>query len=140
MAQKGQDTADIWVSAELHTALARVHQLISSATAKAGSSLVQDAIYDAEERLFDKMANVSMTDNDLEGTLVDYAKSLATSHDQVERSRVKASKVFLSLVPLARNSDGMKTVLDQEISNAIDGERAASIQLSLKRARDSLRD
>lgn len=124
---------------DLASALAGTLQLINNATAKGGSSLVQDAIYDAEKKAFGKMAGVDM-DASLEETLIDYAKSLSTSRDQVERSRLKASEVVNSLALLARNSDRMKGLLDQQISDTINDERSVAVQLSLKRARDSLND
>lgn len=98
---------------------------------------MQDAIYDAEKQVFAKMVDSSMTDS-LRETVIDYAKSLSTSRHQVERSRLKASEVMISLAPLAHNSKHMKEVLSQEISNLIIDERSVVVQLSLKRAQDLL--
>ena len=122
---------------DLSSALAATLQLINNATAKGGSALLLDTIYDAEKGVFGKMAGVSMSDG-LEETLIDYAESLSTSREQVERSRLKASEVITCLVPLARKSNRMKALLVQQMSDTIDNERSVSIQLSLKRARDSL--
>lgn len=100
---------------------------------------MQGTVYDAEKVVFSKMADVSIS-TELEEILVGYARSLATSRDQVERSRVKASEVMVSLVPLARKSDRMRAVLGEEVVNALESERSVGIQLNLKRARDSLNE
>lgn len=100
---------------------------------------MQDIVYDAEGKLFSRMTDVGMS-VELEKILEGYVRSLRASRDQVERSRLKASEVVASLVPLARKSDRIKTLLGQEISNALDDERSVGVQLSLKRAQKSLYD
>ena len=122
---------------DLDSALARSLQLISTASASGGYNLVQDVVYDAAGKLFSRMADVGMS-VELEATLEGYVRSLRASRDQVERSRLKASGVVASLVPLARKSDRMRASLGQEISHALDDERSVEIQLSLKRAQESL--
>ena len=100
---------------------------------------MQDAIYDAEKQMFGKMVDSDMTAS-LGDTVVDYAQSLSRSRHQVERSRLKASEVMISLAPLARNSKHMREVLIQRISNLMIDERSVVVQLSLKRAQDLLND
>ena len=124
---------------DLNTALARSLQLIDIALTKGGSNLVQDMVYDAEGKLFSRMTDVGMS-VELEEILEGYVRSLRASRDQVERSRLKASEVVASLVPLARKSDRIKTLLGQDISKALDDERSVGVQLSLKRAQKSLYD
>lgn len=122
---------------DLNLALARSLQLINTASAKGGSNLVQDIVYDAEGKLFSRMTDVGMS-VELEEILEGYVRSLRSSRDQVERSRLKASEVVASLVPLARKSDRIRALMGQEISNALDDERSAGVQLSLKRAQKLL--
>ena len=129
--------ADLYNLLDLSSALARALQLVNNATAKGGSNLVQDAIYDAEKKTFGKMVDSSITDT-LAETVIDYAKSLSISRHQVERSRLKASEVMISLAPIAHDSKHMREVLGQEISNLMIDERSVVVQLSLKRAQDLL--
>ena len=112
-------------------------ECINDATANGTTRLVQEAIYEAEEGLFDKMKEVSM-DAELEETLACYAKSLSNSHDQVERIRLKASEVMISLLPVARKSDRIRAVLSDGITNALAIERSLPIQINLKKAREGL--
>ena len=100
---------------------------------------MQDAIYDAEKQTFGKMVDSNMTDS-LGETVVDYAQSLSRSRHQVERSRLKASEVMISLAPLAQNSKHMREVLMQVTSNLMMDERSVVVQLSLKRAQGLLND
>ena len=88
--------------------------------------------------MFGKMVGSSMTDS-LEETVIGYAKSLSISRHQVERSRLKASEVMISLAPLAHNSGHMREALSQEISKLMIDERSVVVQLSLKRAQDLLK-
>ena len=125
------------VLSDLTLALARALELINSATKEDGSSLVQDTIYDGEAKLFGKMANIRMN-NELEETMVGYAKNLATPRDLVERSRHKASEAITSMVPLARINDRIRSALSQAIAEARVNERSVTIQQSLKRAQESL--
>lgn len=125
------------ICSDLTSALARSLQLINTAATKGGSNLVQDTVYDAEGKLFSRMVDVSMS-VELEETLEGYVRSLRTSRDQVERSRLKASEVVTSLVPLACKSDRIRALLGQEITNALEDERSVGVQLSLKRAQKSL--
>ena len=99
---------------------------------KSGSSSVHEAIYEAEQGLFDKMVDVRMS-NGLEETLIDYAESLGATQDQVERNRMKASEVMISLATLARKSDRVKAILNRQVSFAFKQERSAGIQVSLQR-------
>ena len=122
---------------DLSLALARALELVNKATKEDRSSSVQDAIYDEEVKLFGKMVSIRMN-NKLEETMVGYAKNLSTSRDLVERSRQKALEAITSMVPLARNSDRIRSVLSQAIANARVNERSVSIQRGLERAQKLL--
>ena len=125
------------VLSDLSLALARALELINSATKDDRSSLVQATIYDEEVKLFGKMANIRMN-NKLEESVVGYVKNLSTSRDLVERSRHKGSDVMVSMVPLARHSDRIRSALSQAIAQARVNERSVSIQRSLQGAFESL--
>lgn len=122
---------------DLSLALARALELVNSATKEDRSSSVQDAIYDEEVKLFGKMVSIRMN-NKLEETMVGYARNLSTSRNLVERSRQKALEAITSMVPLARNSDRIRSVLSQAIANARVNERSVSIQRGLERAQKLL--
>ena len=122
---------------DLSLALARALELVNKATKEDRSSSVQDAIYDEEVKLFGKMVSIRMN-NKLEETMVGYARNLSTSRDLVERSRQKALEAITSMVPLARNSDRIRSVLSQAIANARVNERSVSIQRGLERAQKLL--
>lgn len=117
---------------ELDSALKQVLDLIQKVTSKGGSRAVQDNIYGAEKRLFEKMADVPLNSS-LEDTLIEYAQNLSGSSNEVEQSRLKAAEVGIALCPLARKGSRLREVLMQQLSQLLAQERSVPVQQCLER-------
>lgn len=112
-------------------------ELVQRAMTESGSKILHDEIYSAEKGLFEKMADVEMS-NSLEDILVDYARSLSSASNHVEQSRMKAAEIGLAMGPLGRRGSRIKKELVEQLSQLRAQERSVPVQQCLERAMKSL--
>lgn len=122
---------------DLITSLSQALELVNRATSESGSRIVQNAIFDADRSLFEKLQGsnqVPLADS-LEDVLLDFTKTLFQSSERVEQTRIKAADAIATMALLARTGERLRSTVMQELSLAIEREPSVAVQHVLIRAK-----
>ena len=121
---------------DLVFSLTETIELVGQIKTEAGSRLTLNAIYDGQKKCFDRLHEVQdgSLPLALEGVLVKYVEQLFGSKEQVEQTRLKASEAAVSMAPLVRQGNSIKTVFREQLATARAQERSVPVQQSLDRA------
>lgn len=119
-----------------------VELVVKANRSEKGNKIVQYAILDALQSLFQKLQQIGsqVLPRPLEDTLVEIAKQILSSNDQVEHVRVKAAEAAIAMAPLAKNGDGLKKGFLEGLTTARSQERSVTVQHSLDLAKKILQD
>ena len=99
---------------------------------------VQEAVFEAEKILFEKMATENGISAPLDTLLVEYAKMLFGQEDTAEPVRVKATGVIAAIAVRARKGTQLRALLEQEIVAVGMKDPSISVQHGLDHAREAL--
>ena len=121
---------------DLVFSLTETIKLVGQIRSGAASRLTLNAIYDGQKKCFDRLHEVQdgSLSLPLESVLVEYVKQLFGSNEQVEQTRLKASEAAVSVAPLVRRGNSIKTVFREHLATARAQERSVPVQESLDRA------
>ena len=121
---------------DLVFSLTETIELVRQIRTGAASRLTLNAICDGQRKCFDRLQEVQdgSLPLPLESVLVQYVKQLFGSNEQVEQTRLKASEAAVSIAPLVRQGNSIKTVFREQLATARAQERSVPIQQSLDRA------
>ena len=121
---------------DLVFSLTETIELVGQIRTGAASRLTLNAIYDGEKKCFDRLHAVQdgSLPLPLESVLVKYVEQLFGSKEQVEQTRLKASEAAVSVAPLVRQGNSIKTVFREQLATARAQERSVPVQQSLDRA------
>ena len=123
---------------DLETFLSQTLDLVQKAMTRK-SRVIQDAIYEGEKVLFQKLEVNGEASQTLENTLAGYIPTLFETDSAVEQTRLKGVEAASALVPKARKGGALQALLRQEIKTAKARERAFPVQQGLDRAEQLLR-
>ncbi|KAL8703606.1 MAG: hypothetical protein Q9201_003205 [Fulgogasparrea decipioides] len=129
-------------SEDLSFSLSRALALTVKTFSESNDRKVHDAIYDAEQSLFQKLQKAirQSPSETLVNVLIEYLKTLFGNGDQVEQTRIKAAEAAAAFAPLSGRSERWRAALIDGISSATTGERSVPVQESLQRARGAIPD
>ncbi|KAL8972092.1 MAG: hypothetical protein Q9183_000725 [Haloplaca sp. 2 TL-2023] len=126
---------------ELCCSLSQALGLIVRTFAEDRSRKAQDAIYDAEKSLFQKMQKKGgeAPSESMTNVLVGFLETLFGSRDQqVEVTRTKASEAGAAFAPLTGTSERLRLALISRINSARSEERSVGVQEALDRVRRAI--
>ncbi|KAL8717987.1 MAG: hypothetical protein Q9225_004830 [Loekoesia sp. 1 TL-2023] len=107
-----------------------------------GSRKVHNAIFEAEKSLFEKLQRTLRppVSELLVTVLIDFARTLFGTRDQVEQTRTKAAEAAAAFAPLTKVNGRLREALIDGIGSARTQERSVTVQQSLDRARQAIPD
>ncbi|KAL9603353.1 MAG: hypothetical protein Q9219_001215 [cf. Caloplaca sp. 3 TL-2023] len=105
-----------------------------------GSRKVQNAVFDGDKALFEKLQRTVQppVPEALTHALMEYIPTLFGTSEQVEDTRLKASEAVSAFAPLTRSSEEMRALLISGINSTKSTERSVTVQQSLDRARRAI--
>jgi len=102
--------------------------------------LIDEAVFEGEKTLFDKLAKAKYQSPTLDAILTDYSATLfdSSSHERAEVSRKKAAEAAGALAACVWAGSRVEQAVRQAIASLLAQERSGSVRQALERAEQCL--
>ena len=102
--------------------------------------LIDEAVFEGEKTLFDKLAKAKYQSPPLDAILTDYSATLfdSSSHERAEASRKKAAEAAGALASCVWAGSRVEQAVRQAIASLLPQERSGSVRQALERAEQCL--